>query len=389
MINLSSLSKSILLIIAALALLVAAFVLQITSGQVTPLLYSGIAISLIGATYYSYKIRLVIKIMTDTVEASANGDFESRINTIGEGEEVLRFMNSVNRMIDITDAYLRESKAMLEHAAESKYYRKIVQTGFQGSYSQASNIINTGMDKVRSNLVKIMENATNDLLMIAETGKKEAEQLNMSANDTSNNVSIVAAAVEELSISFTEVSFNMSKARNITNSVVNETQNSNELLNELIKSEEKIYEIIGVINSITGRINLLALNATIEAARAGEAGKGFAVVASEVKALASQTEKATEGIAASIEQTRIGINNTSESMRNVAKIIEEMDNISLNMASALEEQSVATKEIASSIQRAADNTKDIATAAQNVLESSNKTMHEAHKMSESLEKMKA
>ena len=56
-----------------------------------------------------------------------------------------------------------------------------------------------------------------------------------------------------------------------------------------------------MIDGIAFQTNILALNAAVEAARAGEQGRGFAVVASEVKTLAVQTAKATEDIAAQIE----------------------------------------------------------------------------------------
>jgi PAS domain S-box-containing protein len=61
----------------------------------------------------------------------------------------------------------------------------------------------------------------------------------------------------------------------------------------LAEQAQAIGEIIATVNDIAEQTNLLALNAAIEAARAGEYGRGFTVLAGEVKALSSQSKKAT------------------------------------------------------------------------------------------------
>ncbi len=61
----------------------------------------------------------------------------------------------------------------------------------------------------------------------------------------------------------------------------------------LADQAQAIGEIIATVNDIAEQTNLLALNAAIEASRAGEYGRGFTVLAGEVKALASQSKKAT------------------------------------------------------------------------------------------------
>jgi methyl-accepting chemotaxis protein len=100
------------------------------------------------------------------------------------------------------------------------------------------------------------------------------------------------------------------------------------------------------IDNIAETTNILALNATIEAMRAGVAGRTFAVVAAEVKSLASDTRKATEEIAATIDalggeaevvigrieagatasgEARASVARIESTITNVGALVEEVD----------------------------------------------------------------
>ena len=176
---------------------------------------------------------------------------------------------------------------------------------------------------------------------------------------TSTNVQAVASAAEELVASVKEISRRVSEASQIANSAVLQGQRANEVVAGLTTSAEHIGNIVELINSIASQTNLLALNATIEAARAGEAGKGFAVVAQEVKALASQTSKATAEIASQIADVQSGTRNAAEAIGNITTIISSIDSISQGIAAAVEEQGTVTQDISANMQTAAAGVHEI------------------------------
>lgn len=190
----------------------------------------------------------------------------------------------------------------------------------------------------------------------------------------------MAAATEQLEATVTEISRQVHQSSDIARDAVAEAKRSNESINELSESAQKIGQVVTLIQDIASQTNLLALNATIEAARAGEAGKGFAVVASEVKALANQTAKATEDISLQISEIQNSMGESVDSIQSVTATIEKMGEITESVAAAVEEQGASTKEVNQNIQGVMQAAQETSSVADQVRQASNELSEQSEKM---------
>ena len=117
-------------------------------------------------------------------------------------------------------------------------------------------------------------------------------------------------------------------------------------VDRLRESSAAIGNVVNLIAQIARQTTLLALNSTIEAARAGEAGRGFAVVATEVKALAVQTQNATEEITKKIEALQRDAAGSVDAVHRISQAIEAIRPVFENVNGAVAEQNATTDEMA-------------------------------------------
>jgi methyl-accepting chemotaxis protein len=138
-----------------------------------------------------------------------------------------------------------------------------------------------------------------------------------------------------------------------------EADRLNNTLQSVNSAAIEIGSVLDFIKSIASRTSLLALNATIEAARAGPAGRGFAVVANEVKALATQTREATDGVASKVERIQALSSDAAGAVTAIAETIRSLNMSAVSISSAVAGQSAAMHDIGKTVQSAADFTRRV------------------------------
>ena len=218
------------------------------------------------------------------------------------------------------------------------------------------------LDKT-SNELSLAASATSEnsgaVAVAAEEMSANVQTVASSMEQSAAGVNMVASSSEEMSATVSEIARNTEKARAISEGAVNQSESATVRMGELTASANRISRVTETITEISEQTNLLALNATIEAARAGDAGKGFAVVANEIKELARQTASATVDIKRQIEEMQTTTTTTVADIRNIAKVIVDINSIIGGIAAAVEEQSTASAEISTSIAQASQGISEV------------------------------
>jgi methyl-accepting chemotaxis protein len=249
---------------------------------------------------------------------------------------------------------LAQQKAAEEKSAAE---RKAAMHSLADSFERAiGNIVGTV-----SSASTELEAAATTLTKTADTTQQLAGMVAAASEQASSNVHSVAASTDEMSSSVSEISRQVQESSRIAHAAVEQAQKTDARINALSQAANRIGDVVKLITAVAEQTNLLALNATIEAARAGEAGKGFAVVAQEVKALASQTAKATDEISSQIAGMQSETNLAVSAIKEIGSTIGRISEISSTIAAAVEEQGAATHEIARNVQQAAAGTAQVAT----------------------------
>lgn len=235
-----------------------------------------------------------------------------------------------------------------------------------------------------------------DLRHTAEESALVAERTSDDVQSQMSEVSMVAAAVEEMATATQEISSNaentaaaaqecadnsrdgqlvVSNTREAISGLAGQIQDAAGVIDRLSEHSQEINSILSAIQGIAEQTNLLALNAAIEAARAGEQGRGFAVVADEVRVLSQRTHQSTEEIQQMIDSLQKAsdeavklmtssrqqaedsveeANNAYEKLLSITDAITGISDMSTQTAAATEEQTQVNHSISDNTLRIRD-----------------------------------
>jgi len=331
----------------------------------------GITIVVMIATAFWFGRRLTAPLtrMVRAMEHLADGDLDRPIERIDRRDEIGKISSSLSVFHNKLLENRQMSEAREQAKRDAEVQRKQGMLEIADRFEAAVGNIVTAVTAASSEI----ELAANGLANTAEETNTLSTTVAAASGQSSASVQSVAAACQEMVTSVGEVGRRVAKSHEVALAAVAQANRTNSQIDALSQTADRIDEVVRMISAVAGQTNLLALNATIEAARAGEAGRGFAVVASEVKALASQTAKATEEIGHQVTQIQLATRQSVDSIKEIGGTIESMADIASSIAAAVEQQGAAAEAMARDVQQAAQGATEVSTSVENVRRGASET----------------
>ncbi|WP_426409488.1 methyl-accepting chemotaxis protein [Bradyrhizobium ganzhouense] len=201
-------------------------------------------------------------------------------------------------------------------------------------------------------MIRQLERAANSVAGGAEATaatladiRQRTDALTGRTNAAQSNASGFAHAADKFTQSARGIGAQVREAGKLADEASAAAQEARANVDRLRESSAAIGNVVNLIAQIARQTTLLALNSTIEAARAGAAGKGFAVVATEVKALAVQTQGATEEISKKIDALQRDAAGSADAVHRISQAIEAIRPVFDTVNGAVAEQNATTSEV--------------------------------------------
>jgi methyl-accepting chemotaxis protein len=334
----------------------------------TLILGGAIVLGLGAAIYMVRDIRQGIGSILKPMGQLTDGELSVEIPHQGEATEIGRIASALQIF----------KQALVAKQASDEAAR--AEEALKAARAQRISTATGDFETMISELVDSLSSASTELEASATTMTKTSDGT-MSLSDSAasasravtDNIQAVAAATEEITSSVNEIGRQVHESNRIASTAVSQAQKTDESIARLSLAAGRINDVVKLIREVAEQTNLLALNATIEAARAGEAGRGFAVVASEVKALATQTAKATAEIDAQVADMQTATAESVAAIKEIGSTITLISEVSSAIAAAVEQQGAATQEIARNVQQSAQLSTQVASGVTEVKRGSSET----------------
>src|SRR3984957_15000116 len=284
---------------------------------------AALMLAMFGALVIRRSIARPLAAVTRATEAVAGGDatlavpYRDRSDEIGAlARSIAVFQDAMRRNVELNKTVLAEAEAEVQREEQIAAEPARFGTDVEASLSK--------LDR----LFQQMLSASSLLADAADLASDKTGSAATASGEASANVRDIAAAAEELAVAVSEINRQVVQSNVIATKGGDGARGPNDAGKGPGEGGRRIGDVIKLITAIAEQTNLLALNATIEAARAGEAGRGFAVVAGEVKALSSQTAKATEEIGAQITAMQSATGRSIQAIAGIERTIREIGEIS-------------------------------------------------------------
>src|SRR5664279_2500569 len=215
MTSLSFLSRTLSSIVAAIGIIAVAGLTRILVGPTvepwnTIVELSSAGVSLGFGIWSLRQLARGIDVAAAVCSQAARGDLEARIPGARDGGSMGLLQKSINDMLDIVDAFVRESAASMEYISRGKFFRKVLVRGLPRSFRGGATVINAGIDAmdrrvrdladVAQGFGSCMDSVARELDAAASALESDAGSMAVAAEETSRQSTAVAVASEQASV---------------------------------------------------------------------------------------------------------------------------------------------------------------------------------------------